>query len=173
MSDTSPLQDHLVVFSPSGRRGRFAAGTTVLSAARGLGGDLDSVCGGRGICGRCKIGVGVGDFPKHGLVSRRDHAGDRNAVEDRHQTLRGGLDPDLRLGCQARIGGDLVIDVPPESQVHRQIVRKRAEAHPIRSPELHRRPRSSIVQGLLRMPALWCRWSEVRPDVLPIERHDA
>ena len=36
-----------------------------------------------------------------------------------------------RLGCQARICGDLVIDVPAESQVHRQVVRKRAEAHPI------------------------------------------
>lgn len=138
MSDTSQFQDHLVVFSPSGRRGRFAAGTTVLAAARGLGVDLDSVCGGRGICGRCKIGIGVGDFPKHGLVSRRDHAGGRNAVEDRYQLLRGGLDPNLRLGCQARIGGDLLIDVPPESQVHRQVVRKRAEAHPIRIDPLVR-----------------------------------
>ena len=39
--------------------------------------------------------------------------------------------PARRLGCQARICGDLVIDVPPESQVHRQVIRKRAETHPI------------------------------------------
>ena len=44
--------DHLVVFTPSGLRGSFAAGTTLLDAARRLGVDLDSVCGGRGICGR-------------------------------------------------------------------------------------------------------------------------
>ncbi|MBA2638536.1 MAG: 2Fe-2S iron-sulfur cluster binding domain-containing protein, partial [Nocardioidaceae bacterium] len=40
-------------FTPSGRRGSVAPGTTVLDAARALGVDLDSVCGGRGICGRC------------------------------------------------------------------------------------------------------------------------
>ena len=44
--------DSLVIFTPSGRRGRFAEGTTVLDAARRLGVDIDSVCGGRGICGR-------------------------------------------------------------------------------------------------------------------------
>ena len=40
----------LVVFTPSGLRGQVAIGTTVLEAARKLGVDLDSVCGGRGIC---------------------------------------------------------------------------------------------------------------------------
>ncbi|HXW20086.1 MAG TPA: ASKHA domain-containing protein, partial [Roseiarcus sp.] len=44
---------------------------------------------------------------------------------------RGALAPGRRLGCQAKICGDLVIAVPPDSQVHRQVVRKRAEAHPI------------------------------------------
>jgi len=43
----------LVIFTPSGRRGRMPSGTTVLDAARAVGVDIDSVCGGRGICGRC------------------------------------------------------------------------------------------------------------------------
>jgi uncharacterized 2Fe-2S/4Fe-4S cluster protein (DUF4445 family) len=60
----------LVIFTPSGRRGRFAEGTTVLDAARALGVDIDSVCGGRGICGRCQIEQSVGSFPKHGIESR-------------------------------------------------------------------------------------------------------
>ena len=47
--------DALVVFTPSGKRGRFALGTPVLTAARQLGVDIDSVCGGRGICGRCQV----------------------------------------------------------------------------------------------------------------------
>lgn len=42
--------DALVIFTPSGKRGRFAHGTPVLTAARQLGVDLDLVCGGRGIC---------------------------------------------------------------------------------------------------------------------------
>ena len=61
--------DALVIFTPSGRRGRFAEGTTVLDAARALGVDIDSVCGGRGICGRCQVTQGLGAFPKHGIVS--------------------------------------------------------------------------------------------------------
>jgi uncharacterized 2Fe-2S/4Fe-4S cluster protein (DUF4445 family) len=53
-----------VVFTPSGLDGNFEDGTTVLDAARKLGVDIDSVCGGRGICGRCDrirqtIGAGL------------------------------------------------------------------------------------------------------------------
>ena len=57
--------DALVVFTPSGRRGRFPLGTPLLKAARALGVDVDSVCGGRGICGRCQVVVGQGEFAKH------------------------------------------------------------------------------------------------------------
>ena len=62
--------DSLVIFTPSGRRGRFENGTTVLDAARSLGVDIDSVCGGRGICGRCQVTQGLGEFPKHGITSQ-------------------------------------------------------------------------------------------------------
>ena len=47
--------DALVVFTPSGKRGRFPIGTPLLQAARTLGVDIDSVCGGRAICGRCQV----------------------------------------------------------------------------------------------------------------------
>jgi len=125
------LPSFKVVFTPSGKRETFAEGVTVLAAARKLGVDLDSVCGGRGICGRCQIDVAEGQFAKHGLTSRADHVSPWNAVEQRYADKRGALPPGRRLGCQAEIRGDLVIDVPPESQAHRQVVRKRAEAHPI------------------------------------------
>ena len=123
--------DRRVVFTPSGKRGDFADGTSLLEAARRLGVDLDSVCGGRGICGRCQVDVAEGAFAKHALDSRADHASPRSAVEDRYADKRGALPPGRRLGCQAKICGDLVVDVPPESQVHRQVVRKRAEEHAI------------------------------------------
>ncbi len=124
-------EDPLVVFMPSGKRGRAAAGTSVLEVARALGVDLDSVCGGRGICGRCQVMIGEGHHAKLGIESRADHVTSRNAVEDRYAEKRGSLAAGRRLGCQARIRDDLLIDVPPDSQVHRQVVRKRAEAHPI------------------------------------------
>ncbi len=123
-------QDPLVIFTPSGKRGRVPRGTTVLSAARRLGVDLDSVCGGRGICSKCQVEPAFGSFPKHGLTVTEDALSEWNAVEERYRQKR-GLKPGRRLGCQARIMGDVVIDVPPESQVHRQVVRKAATARAI------------------------------------------
>lgn len=116
--------DHLVFFAPSGKRGRFPAGTSVLDAARKLGADLDSVCGGRGICGRCQIRVEQGAFLKLGVTSAEDHVTAWNDVEACYVDRRGMLADGRRLGCQARICGDVVIDVPPDAQVHRQVVRK-------------------------------------------------
>ena len=117
--------DALVIFTPSGKRGRFAVGTPVLTAARQLGVDLDSVCGGRGICSKCQITPGYGEFPKHGVHVEADALSEWNAVEDRYKRIRGLIDG-RRLGCQAKVMGDVVIDVPPESQVHKQVIRKSA-----------------------------------------------
>ena len=125
------MSAHRVVFTPSGKRGEFADGASLLAAARELGVDLDSVCGGRGICGRCQVDIAEGDFAKHAIHSSADHVTPWGEVESRYAEKRGPLGPGRRLGCQARICGDLIVDVPPESQVHRQVVRKRAESHPI------------------------------------------
>ncbi len=122
--------DALVVFTPSGRRGRFTKGTTILNAARSLGVDLDSVCGGRGICGRCQILLSEGEFPKHGISSRSEHLTPFSQTE-REYALKNAFKDGRRLGCCALLEGDAVIDVPPDSQVHRQVVRKRAEVHDI------------------------------------------
>ncbi|HEV8565385.1 MAG TPA: ASKHA domain-containing protein [Actinomycetota bacterium] len=122
--------DAAVVFVPSGLRGRFDAGTTVLDAARSLGVDLDSVCGGRGICGRCQVVLSEGEFAKHHIDSRADHLTLVNDVETEYAADK-GLTAGRRLGCQAELLGDVVIDVPPDSQIHRQVVRKEADAHPI------------------------------------------
>jgi uncharacterized 2Fe-2S/4Fe-4S cluster protein (DUF4445 family) len=123
-------QDPLVIFTPSGKRGRFPTGTPILTAARQLGVDLDSVCGGRGICSKCQIAPSYGDFPKHGVTVRDGALSEWNAVEERYDRVR-GLKAGRRLGCQATVQGDIVVDVPPESQVHRQVVRKAASTRPI------------------------------------------
>jgi len=124
------MNDPLVVFTPSGKRGHFPIGTPILTAARQLGVDLDSVCGGRGICSRCQIAPSFGSFPKHGIEAKANAISDWNAVEERYKSKRGMIDG-RRLGCQATVQGDIVIDVPPESQVHKQVVRKRAETREI------------------------------------------
>ncbi len=122
--------DPLVIFTPSGKRGHFPVGTPVLQAARKLGVDLESVCGGRGICSKCQITPSYGEFPKHGVTVAEDALSEWNAVEQRYDDKR-GLKAGRRLGCQATIQKDVIIDVPPESQVHKQVVRKRAEARAI------------------------------------------
>jgi uncharacterized 2Fe-2S/4Fe-4S cluster protein (DUF4445 family) len=122
--------DPLVIFTPSGKRGHFPVGTPVLTAARQLGVDLDSVCGGRGICSKCQITPSYGEFSKHGVTVANDALSDWNSVEERYDSIR-GLKQGRRLGCQAQILRDVVIDVPAESQVHKQVVRKRAEVREI------------------------------------------
>jgi uncharacterized 2Fe-2S/4Fe-4S cluster protein (DUF4445 family) len=123
-------KDPLVVFTPSGKRGHFPVGTPVLTAARQLGVDLDSVCGGRGICSKCQITPSYGELSKHGVTVDDTALSEWNSVEQRYDDKR-GLKPGRRLGCQATIQSDVVIDVPPESQVHKQVVRKAASARVI------------------------------------------
>jgi uncharacterized 2Fe-2S/4Fe-4S cluster protein (DUF4445 family) len=123
-------EEALVVFTPSGRRGRFPLGTPILKAARSLGVDVDSVCGGRGICGRCQVRISEGEFAKHGITSRADHVSAWNQIEARYDEKK-GMQPGRRMSCQALLQSDVVIDVPPDSQVHKQVVRKRAEVRNI------------------------------------------
>ncbi len=123
-------QQPLVVFTPSGKRGRFAVGTPLLTAARTLGVDIDSVCGGRAICGRCQVVLSEGEFAKHGVTSSAASLSPFSETEQKF-TGQPALVAGRRLSCQAKVLGDVVIDVPPSSQVHRQVVRKAAEVRDI------------------------------------------
>jgi uncharacterized 2Fe-2S/4Fe-4S cluster protein (DUF4445 family) len=107
--------------------GEVDTGTTVLAAARQLGVDLDSVCGGRGICGRCQIEPSTGSFAKWAIDSAPTALSDWSSVEVDYETkgnARRPLRAGRRLGCAATVLDDAVIAVPSESQVHKQVVRK-------------------------------------------------
>jgi uncharacterized 2Fe-2S/4Fe-4S cluster protein (DUF4445 family) len=123
-------RDPLVVFTPSGKRGHFPVGTPLLQAARSLGVDIDSVCGGRGLCGRCQVLVAEGEFAKHGVTSSSASLSPLSEPEIRY-SRRAPLAQGRRLSCSARVESDVVIDVPASSQVHRQVVRKEADEHVI------------------------------------------
>jgi uncharacterized 2Fe-2S/4Fe-4S cluster protein (DUF4445 family) len=130
-------KDHLVLFMPSGKRGRFASGTPVLEAARELGVYVESVCGGRATCGRCQVSVQEGNFAKHKIVSSNDHISPIGPKEKRYDEVR-GLIEGRRLSCSAQIMGDLVIDVPQDTVINAQVVRKAAdERHIDRDPAVH------------------------------------
>ncbi len=97
-------------------------GTSVLDAARGLGVDLDSICGGRGICGRCQVQLGS----SKSIPLDPSRISPPGPTELDYKGKR-PLEPGHRLGCAARILDDVVIDIPTTSQIHRQVVRKRAD----------------------------------------------
>ncbi len=144
--------DSLIVFMPSGRRGRFPIGTPVLQAARSLGVDIDSVCGGRGICGRCQVEVSEGQFAKLGLTSRSEHLSAFGEVEKRYAERR-GLKSGRRLSCSSLLQGDIVIDVPPDSQVHKQVVRKRPEMRAIELDPVVRLHYVEVIQPDMHDPS--------------------
>jgi uncharacterized 2Fe-2S/4Fe-4S cluster protein (DUF4445 family) len=115
---------------PSGKRGHFAQGTPLLQAARSLGVDIDSVCGGRALCGRCQVLVAEGEFAKLGVSSSTASLTELSEPEMRF-SKRVPLAAGRRLSCSTRVLADVVIDVPESSQVHRQVVRKEADARAI------------------------------------------
>jgi uncharacterized 2Fe-2S/4Fe-4S cluster protein (DUF4445 family) len=115
--------DPLVLFMPSGKRGRFPVGTPVLDAARQLGVYVESVCGGRATCGRCQVSVQEGNFAKHGITSANHHLSPVGPKEERYDRVR-GLPDGRRLSCSTQILGDLVIDVPQDTVINAQVVRK-------------------------------------------------
>ncbi|MDX8439828.1 ASKHA domain-containing protein [Mesorhizobium australafricanum] len=130
MNPPPNITDPLVLFMPSGKRGRFPVGTPVLDAARQLGVYVESVCGGRATCGRCQIEVQEGNFAKHKIVSSNGHISPKGAKEERYERVR-GLPERRRLSCSAQILGDLVIDVPQDTVINAQTIRKDADTRVI------------------------------------------
>ena len=114
----------LVVFQPSGRRGRFLKGIPVLRAAQQLGVYVESVCGGRGLCGRCQIKVAEGKFAKYGVTSGPENLTPIGDQETRFREAK-PLADDRRLSCSTLIRGDLVIEIPSDARAN---ARREAEA---------------------------------------------
>lgn len=122
MSDPNPMCQ--IALMPSGRRGSVPAGTNLLEAARLMGVEIESICGGRQTCGKCQILVETGHFPKHNLTSAVEHL---SPMDERETTYRQfhDLGP-RRLACACEVIGDVVITVPEESQARKQIISKAA-----------------------------------------------
>jgi uncharacterized 2Fe-2S/4Fe-4S cluster protein (DUF4445 family) len=109
---------------PSGRQGQVPHATDLLEAARSLGVDLESICGGRQTCGKCQIVVEEGVFAKHAITSRANHLSAVGAVEAEY--CRENHIVGRRLACAAQVVGDVLIVVPEESQARKQFIAKAA-----------------------------------------------
>jgi uncharacterized 2Fe-2S/4Fe-4S cluster protein (DUF4445 family) len=124
MTNTDPHNTHTLILMPSGRRGKVEHGALVLDAARQLGVEIESICGGRQTCEKCRVIVEEGRFDKHGITSSEEHLSPRTQVEI--ELLKKLGTPEQRLSCNARIQGDLLITVPESSRAKKQIIRKSA-----------------------------------------------
>ena len=96
-----------VVFQPDGKRGEFAEGISVLEAARNLGVDINTLCGGSGACGKCVVTIASGKIPESTEPELR---------LINNNNLRNGY----RLACSLKIASDMVITVPAESRTGTQ-----------------------------------------------------
>ena len=116
----------MVIFQPSGRRGYVEKGKTLKEASVALGVDIEGICGEKAICGKCKVRVEEGIFEKYGIESSRDHLSPIGPSERKFFSLqqeRAGY----RLACQAHVLDSIVVFVPEESRMGKQVVRKAAK----------------------------------------------
>ena len=119
MTTDSPM----VVFQPSGRRGRVPKGVSIVEASRLLGVDIEAPCGEKQVCGKCKIRIEQGKFQKLGLESKPENAGPWQAGEEK-QISREEREAGFRMGCVAKVEGDLLVFVPEAARAGKQVVSK-------------------------------------------------
>ncbi len=161
--ETSPATYQLTLM-PSGRKGQVSVGTNLLDAARELGVELESICGGRQTCGKCQVIIEEGNFPKHGIKSSPDHITEPTNLEidyDQEHNLSG-----RRLACSAQILGDLLVTVPDESQAHKQVIAKAATERSIEVEPAVRQLYVEIEPAVLGDPrGDWERLAQALEDV--------
>ena len=114
-----------VIFQPSGRRGEIPEGKTVLEASRFLGVGIESVCGGKQSCGKCRIRIKSEPFARLGITSHPDHLSPFTEEEGEFIGEKERAEG-VRLACATAIRGDVLIFVPEESRTGKQVVRKEA-----------------------------------------------
>ena len=146
------MTKYKVVFTPSGKHGEVPKGTFILTASRLLGVDLASVCGGHGKCTQCKIQLGTGDFSKHQLKSDTNHLSPITSAE-KQQINDDEFAKGYRLGCQTQILGDVVIDIPAQSQTHQQVVRKAATEIKIESKPAVQLVKVDVEEAEMHIPS--------------------
>ncbi len=126
-------QKHNIILQPSGSRGQVEEGMSVRSAARELGVEIESICAENATCGKCMVLIEEGRFEKYNIDSRRENVSPVSTEEAAYFARRPKLLKDkgwevgqVRLSCQCKIRGDVLINVPEESRGNKQIVRKSA-----------------------------------------------
>jgi uncharacterized 2Fe-2S/4Fe-4S cluster protein (DUF4445 family) len=155
--DQLPSPTHRLILMPSGRQGDVPHGLTVLEAARRLGVEIESICGGRQTCSKCQVIHEQGEFPKHGISSTAESLSQPLEAEIRYAADHGIDLRHRRLSCAACITGDVLITVPEESQARKQVIRKEAGHQTIELAPAVRLAYVEVEPPELGSPADWQR----------------
>jgi uncharacterized 2Fe-2S/4Fe-4S cluster protein (DUF4445 family) len=158
-------QKHTVILQPSGRRGQVDEGMSVRAAARELGVEIESICAENATCGKCMVLIEEGRFEKYNIDSRRENLSPVGGEERAYLVRRPKLLKDkgweigqVRLSCQCKVLGDVLINVPEESRGNKQIVRKSARERAIEiKPSVRKYYVSMTAPNLERPIADWER----------------
>jgi uncharacterized 2Fe-2S/4Fe-4S cluster protein (DUF4445 family) len=116
---TSPKKA-TVIFQPSGRRGEIEGGKTLLEAAQALGVPLESVCGGKKTCGKCKVRIQTGE----GSALHRPRS--PFTAEEEKFISKIEQQNGYRLACGVTVEEDISVFLPEESRGSQQVIRKEA-----------------------------------------------
>ena len=162
------IKQHLVILQPSGRRGHVDEGISLREAARQLGVEIESICAENATCGKCKVVIEEGAFERYGITSKREHLSTPSAEETDYFRRRLKMMAannweagQVRLSCQARVLGDVLVNVPEESRGNKQIVRKSATERQIEIKPSIRKYLVEMVPPNLEKPfADWERLSQ-------------
>jgi uncharacterized 2Fe-2S/4Fe-4S cluster protein (DUF4445 family) len=97
------MTSYRITFLPEGKTVDVEAGTTLMKAAEQAGVYINTLCGGKGVCGRCRVQVTNGKIraDKHSI-----------SLLSKEEILQGYV-----LACQAKVDSDLEILIPPESRL--------------------------------------------------------
>ena len=115
----------MVIFQPSGRRGEVPKGINLIEASRMLGVDIETLCGEKRVCGKCKVRIEEGSFEKFNIRSKRSNVSPWQEAEEKYINA-GEREEGLRLACVAKVEGDVLVFVPEESRAGKQVVSKAA-----------------------------------------------
>ena len=115
----------MVIFQPSGRRGEVPKGSNIIEASRLLGVDIEALCGEKKVCGKCIVRIEEGHFEKYNIQSSMDNVSPWKEEEAKFINEE-RKNKGFRLGCVAKITGDILVFVPEESRAGKQIVSKAA-----------------------------------------------
>lgn len=115
------FKDVKIMFMPDGAWGLVPRGSTVMEAVSLLGQSFNTPCGGRGVCGKCKIKLLTGDFAEAGISSGMTALSLPTPDENRFLTAEDRLSG-VRLACKARLMQDAVVELLPVDNTEPEVV---------------------------------------------------